>query len=96
MRKDGRINDSDDLYDGPEDVYIFDIGYNIAFNQIIYTIGCVYSIICPPVLLICGIYFAHKWLVDTYTLTVRYPKEYEGKGEISNQIAYLLNITIVV
>jgi len=71
-----------------EDLYFFAIGFNIAFNQVIYTLVFLYSIISPCVLLLGALYFYWKYIVDKYCLVMLYPKNYEGRGEISKNIMY--------
>ena len=79
---------------GPKDIFFFDIGYHIAFNQIIYTLVFIYAIVCPMVSFIGGLYFLFKYYIDAYNLTKIYPKEYDGKGEISKHTYYLAHISI--
>lgn len=79
LRQKGLI-DEDSKKKGPKDVYYFDIGYNIAFNQIIYIMVFTYGLISPLILLIGCTYFSFKYFIDKYNLTVVYPKEYEGNG----------------
>lgn len=67
----------------------FDISYYISFNLIIYTIVVIYAMICPLVLPLGACYFMLSYNIDKYNLTRLYPKEYEGKGELS---LYIFNI----
>ena len=64
----------------------FDISYYISFNLIIYTIVILYALICPLVLPLGAFYFMISYNIDKYNLTVLYPKEFEGKDDLSLHI----------
>lgn len=78
------------------DIYTFDIAFNIAINQVVYTVTFIYAIISPMIALLGGTYFCIKYFIDKYNLTVLYPKDYESNGEISRSIYYLADITLVI
>ena len=64
----------------------FDISYYIAFNLTIYTMVILYALICPLVLPIGAFHFMLSYYIDKYNLTVLYPKEFEGKDDLSLHI----------
>ena len=67
-----------------QDDFFYDLAYNIAFNQVIYT-GCLIYLPISPVTAIFGfLYFLHKWLIDKYNLCFVYPRSYDGKGDLSS------------
>jgi hypothetical protein len=45
-------------------------------------------------LLLGALYFTIKYFVDKYNLTVVYPKNNQGNGNISANIYYLANFTL--
>mmetsp|Transcript_29399 Transcript_29399/g.44437 ORF Transcript_29399/g.44437 Transcript_29399/m.44437 type:complete len:183 (+) Transcript_29399:2304-2852(+) len=55
----------------------------------------IYALVSPAITLFGAIYFGIKYTIDKYLLCVVYPKDYEGKGEISRNIYYLANFTLV-
>ena len=55
----------------------------------------IYAIVSPAITLFGALYFGIKYVIDKYLLCVVYPKDYEGKGEISRNIYYLATFTII-
>jgi len=53
------------------------LGYNIAFNQIVYTMVLLYCLITPAISILGALYFTIKYFIDKYNLTVVYPKSYD-------------------
>lgn len=85
LLKDGEIiDDQNTKTEKFRDMYSFDIAFNIAINQIVYTVTFIYAIISPVIGLLGATYFCIKYVIDKYNLTVLYPKDYESNGEISN------------
>ena len=93
MRQKGLLEEEQEKK-GPTDVYFFDIGYNIAFNQIIYIMVFTYGLISPCILMLGCLYFSFKYFIDKYNLTVVYPKAYEGRGDISKNIINYSNFSL--
>jgi hypothetical protein len=85
LLKDGEIiEDQSTKTEKFRDMYSFDIAFNIAINQTVYTVTFIYAIISPMICLLGAAYFCIKYTIDKYNLTVLYPKDYESNGEISN------------
>lgn len=61
-----------------KDRWYFDIGYNIAFTQIIYCIVLIFSTVAPLVTLFGCLYFSIKYFIDKYNLLYVYPNEFYG------------------
>jgi CTP:phosphocholine cytidylyltransferase-like protein len=55
-----------------------------------------YGLISPAMLLLGSIYFGFKYFIDKYNLTVVYPKEYEGNGDISKAIYSFSNFGLIL
>ena len=72
-----------------KDDYFFEVGFHIAFNQVIYTMVLLYSFISPIITLLGATYFTVKYFVDKYNQTMLYPKHYDSKGELSYNIMTL-------
>jgi CTP:phosphocholine cytidylyltransferase-like protein len=53
-----------------------------------------YGLISPTILFLGFLYFGFKYFIDKYNLTVVYPKEYDGRGNISNNISYYFYLSI--
>lgn len=87
--KQGHQGDDDEV-----DYYRFELGFNIAFNMVIYLTIFLYSLISPIIVLIGALYFTIKYYVDKYNLTVLYPKNYDSKGQLSNRIIQLAYFSI--
>jgi hypothetical protein len=96
LLKNGEIDEDQIRNDTFRDIYSFDIGFNIAINQIVYTVTFIYAIVSPTIALLGAMYFGIKYVIDKYNLTVLYPKDYESNGEISSNIYYLADITLVI
>ena len=79
-----------------KDLFTFEISFNIAFNQVIYTMVFIYAVVSPFTLLIGALYFFVKYIVDKYLLCVIYPREYESFGEISANVLRLANISMIL
>ena len=62
------------------------LDYSIAFNQLIYTLVLLYSMLIPPITAFGAIYFLFKYYIDSYNLTVIYPKNYQSKGKLTKKI----------
>ena len=45
-------------------MYSFDIAFNIAINQIVYTVTFIYAIISPMIGLLGATYFCIKYVID--------------------------------
>ena len=52
-----------------KDLFSFEISFNVAFNQVIYTMVFIYAVISPFVLILGAFYFFVKYIVDMYLLT---------------------------
>ena len=52
-----------------KDLFSFEISFNVAFNQVIYTMVFIYAVISPFVLILGALYFFVKYIVDMYLLT---------------------------
>lgn len=87
--KDKHVGEADEV-----DYYRFELGYNIAFNMIIYLTVFLYALISPIITLIGALYFTIKYYVDKYNLTVVYPKNYDSKGQLSQRIRPLAYFSI--
>jgi hypothetical protein len=96
LLKNGQIFEDASRKETFRDLYSFDIAFNIAINQVVYTVTFIYAIISPTISLLGAFYFAIKYTIDKYNLTVLYPKDYESNGEISTYIYYLADITLVI
>lgn len=83
-----------DKDDGGVDFYRFEMGYSIAFNQVVYTIVFLYSLISPIITLFGALYFTIKYFVDKYNLTQVYPKNYDSRGQIAKTISRLNHFSI--
>ena len=68
------------------DDWYFDIGANIAFTQIIYTIILIYSQVAPLITIFGTLYFTFKYLIDKYNLLYVYEREYDGRGRLYQNI----------
>lgn len=88
-----RLNDSgiytSDELKVPEDKFYMDISYYIAFNQIVYTLVLIFALIQPLTTIVGALYFFIQYIIATYNLTLIYPKEFDGKGEIAKNIQSL-------
>ena len=66
------------LYPYPyKDTYFFDVGYQLAFVTVIWSIGIFFSAIAPIIPTICLAYFGIKYWIDKYNLMYVYPSEYD-------------------
>jgi hypothetical protein len=78
-----------------DDVYYYDLPYNIAFNQVIYT-GClIYAPISPAITIFGFLYFGIRWLIDKYNLCVVYPKSYDAQGDMSGTMYSLGLLSLI-
>jgi hypothetical protein len=82
-------------FDVQQDIQFFDLGYEIAFNQIVYTMVLLYCLITPAISILGAIYFTIKYFIDKYNLTVVYPKSYDSRGNITKYISRLAKLTLV-
>jgi hypothetical protein len=89
QREQGMAVDDDGI-----DFYRFEIGYSIAFNQVVYTIVFLYSLISPIITLFGALYFTIKYFVDKYNLTHVYPKNYDSRGELAKYLSILNHLSI--
>jgi hypothetical protein len=96
LLRNGQIYEDSSRDETFRDLYSFDIAFNIAINQTVYTVTFIYAIISPMISLLGAFYFAIKYTIDKYNLTVLYPKDYESNGEISSNIIQLSNITLII
>jgi Calcium-dependent channel, 7TM region, putative phosphate len=55
-----------------KDNWYFDIGYQLAFVTVIWTIGIFFSAIAPIIPCICFVYFFFKYWIDKYNLMYVY------------------------
>lgn len=62
------------------------LDYNIAFMQLIYTLVLLYSMLIPPITFFGFLYFLFKYYIDSYNLTIIYPKNYQSKGKLSSKL----------
>lgn len=61
-----------------KDKWYFDIGFNIAFTQIIFCIVLIFAQVSPLITIFGSIYFAIKYFIDKYNLLYVFPNEYDG------------------
>ena len=69
-----------------KDVWYFDMGYNIAFTQIIYCVVIMYAAVAPIITLFGGMYFTIKYFIDKYNVLYVFPNEYDGQGRLHKKI----------
>lgn len=69
-----------------KDRWYFDMGYNIAFTQIIYCVVLVFASVAPLITLFGSLYFTIKYFIDKYNVLYVYPTEYDGQGRLYKKI----------
>ena len=74
----------------------FDMGYNIAFTQIIYCTVCIFSQVAPLITPFGCFFFTVKYFVDKYNILYVYPTDYNfsNAGRLYHYIIYLQYIGI--
>ena len=66
-----------------KDVEVWEISFHIAFNQVVYSIVLLYSLVSPMITLFGALFFTIKYFVDKYNQIYIYPKLYDSKGTIA-------------
>ena len=72
-----------------KDIVNFDIAFNVAYNEVIYCVILLTSVISPIVSLFGAAYFILKYNVDKYLMVNIYPKYHGGAGEIAHSLQTL-------
>lgn len=69
-----------------KDTWYFDMGYHIAFTQIIYCTVLIFSSVAPLVTPFGFCFFTIKYFIDKYNIIHLYPAEFSGVGRLSGYI----------
>lgn len=69
-----------------KDQWYFDLGYHIAFTQIIYCTVLIFSSVAPIITPFGCCFFTIKYFIDKYNILHLYPPEFQGVGRLSNYI----------
>ena len=69
-----------------KDQWYFDLGYHIAFTQIIYCTVLIFSSVAPLITPFGCCFFTIKYFIDKYNILHLYPPEFQGVGRLSNYI----------
>lgn len=77
-----------------KDLLYFDVAFNVAYNEMIYCLILLTSIISPIVSLFGALYFGLKYAIDKYLMVEIYPKYHGGAGEIAHSIQTLTQFNI--
>lgn len=55
-----------------------------------------YSMLIPPITLFGALYFLIKYYIDSYNLTVIYPKDYQSKGKLSQRLPQYAYVSLYI
>ena len=74
-----------------KDLWYFDMGYNIAFTQIIYCTVLIFSQVAPLITPFGCLFFVVKYFIDKYNILYVYPADYNysSSGRLYSRIIFL-------
>lgn len=72
-----------------KDEYTWEIGFHIAFVQVVFTMILLYALVSPLITLFGALFFTIKYFVDKYNQVYVYPKLYDSKGSLAYHIGNL-------
>jgi hypothetical protein len=78
-----------------KDDWYFDIGSNIAFNQIIFLVILLFSQVAPLITPFGMLFFTFKYHIDKYNIMYVYPVEYVGEGRLQKRMLFYFYTGIV-
>jgi len=77
-----------------KDTYYFDVGYQLAFVTVIWTIGIFFSTIAPVIPMICFAYFTIKYWIDKYNMMFVYPPEHDTQPAFTESVGGLCTLAV--
>lgn len=77
-----------------EDSFHIELGYQLAFVSIIWTIGLFFSIIAPLVPILCCGFFFFKYWIDKYNMMYLYKKDYDTEQPFTQHAGWICTLAI--